>query len=759
MIGSGMALFGPAWQSSVNDQVPPKMLPSAIMLNAISFNIARSFGPAIGGVIVAAAGSVAAFIANAVSYIPVIAVLYFWRRKQEPSRLPPERLNRAIISGVRYVVHSPPMRTVMIRCMLTGALGSSVFALLPLLVRDVLGGGAQTYGVMLGAFGLGAILGAFFVGNVRKRFGSEVTVSAALLALGIGSAAASLSRMPVLTAFALSLAGAGWMMSMAQFNISIQMAAPRWVSGRALAGFRTSNSAGLAIGSWAWGYLAVHIGIDKAMLVSAAAMLVSPVAAIWLRMPEVDAATQDAARPVEDPEVRLALTPRSGPVVVEIEYRIEASQARAFYGIMQQVQLNRQRNGAYGWSIARDVADPEFVDRTLPLPDLARLPAPAQQADRCGAGIAADRNGSAHRARAGPHPPHAGAAVRVGSLEGRYAGCRGRRRDPDPRPRRRRQAEPDPRKSIRSSIFDSEDRPMEPKYVQYEQTGEIVKVTINRPDQLNAISRRVYAELDEAFTRAEEDDGVKVIVVAGAGDHFGAGHDLGSSDMKAELDDFPRDDSTMGRVKDMDRGVYWRMHDRWRNIGKPTIAMVQGYCIMGSWMLAACCDLAIASEDAKFADRSVRWGGVHHEYPTHFFELGVKKAKEFLWTGDFVDAATALRLGMVNHVVPRAELENATRWLAERIALNDLLSLKTVEDVGQPGRRHHGTVGGGSRVRQFLAAQPLLAPGNGRQQPCGMVEAAERTLQRARARDAAALEGRRQMTCRRQQGSRRRRKA
>jgi MFS family permease len=360
LIGSGMALYGPAWQASVNEQVPPKMLPAAISLNSISFNIARSFGPAIGGVIVAAFGSVAAFIANAVCYIPVLIVLYFWRRKQEPSRLPPERLSRAIISGVRYVVHSPPMRTVMLRCTITGALGGSIFALLPLLVRDVLGGGAQSYGIMLGAFGIGAIVGAFFVTDIRKKLGSEASVSAALLAMGIGTTVASLSRSPALTALALALAGGGWMMSMALFNISIQMAAPRWVSGRALAGFRTSNSAGLAVGSWAWGALAVHIGIDMALLVSALALLISPLFAFVLRMPEVDAATQEATRTVVDPEVRLALTPRSGPVVVEIEYRIPTSQARTFHGIMQEVQLSRQRNGAYGWSIARDLTNPEL---------------------------------------------------------------------------------------------------------------------------------------------------------------------------------------------------------------------------------------------------------------------------------------------------------------------------------------------------------------------------------------------------------------
>ena len=203
-----------------------------------------------------------------------------------------------------------------------------------------------------------------------------------------------------------------------------------------------------------------------------------------------------------------------------------------------------------------------------------------------------------------------------------------------------------------------------------------MKITVNRPEVMNVISRKTYAELDEAFTRAEEDDAVKVIMVTGAGEHFGAGHDIGTPAMREELDEYPRDFSPMGTVKSMDRGVYWRLHDRWRNIGKPTIAVVQGYCIMGSWMLAAACDLIVASEDARFADRSVRWGGAHHEYPTHFWELGIKKAKEYLWTGDFIDAEEALRLGMVNRVVPKAKLEEASLWLARRIALNSLYALK-----------------------------------------------------------------------------------
>ncbi|MEM7018150.1 MAG: enoyl-CoA hydratase-related protein [Pseudomonadota bacterium] len=213
-------------------------------------------------------------------------------------------------------------------------------------------------------------------------------------------------------------------------------------------------------------------------------------------------------------------------------------------------------------------------------------------------------------------------------------------------------------------------------YVLYEELDNIAKITVNRPDVMNVISRKVYSELDEAFTHAEENDDIKVIIVTGAGEHFGAGHDIGTQEMRDELPDFPRDMSPMGTVKAMDRGVYWRLHDRWRNIGKPTIAMIRGYCIMGSWMLAASCDLAMSSETALFADRSVRWGGAHHEYPTQFWELGIKKAKEYLWTGDFIEADEAHRLGMVNHVVPDDKLEESTLWLARRIAINSSYGLR-----------------------------------------------------------------------------------
>jgi predicted MFS family arabinose efflux permease len=359
VVGSGMALFGPAWQSSVSEQVPAGMLPSAVALNGISYNIARSFGPAIGGIIVATAGAVAAFAANAILYLPLLVALFVWRRESEPSRLPREQFNRAIVSGVRYIANSPSIKIVLMRTLVTGLIGGSISALMPLVVRDLLHGGAQTYGIMLGAFGMGAVIGALNIGEVRKRLGGEAAIRACTISMGGAIAAVAMSHEPVLTAAALVLAGASWMLAVALFNIGVQLSAPRWVAGRSLAIFQASISGGIAIGSWGWGRLTDAAGVEAALLVSAVLMLLSPLLGFWLHMPRIGARNEDAEF-LADPEVQLSLTARSGPLVVEIEYRVAQENARAFHNVMQEVQLSRQRNGAYGWSIARDSADLEL---------------------------------------------------------------------------------------------------------------------------------------------------------------------------------------------------------------------------------------------------------------------------------------------------------------------------------------------------------------------------------------------------------------
>jgi len=209
----------------------------------------------------------------------------------------------------------------------------------------------------------------------------------------------------------------------------------------------------------------------------------------------------------------------------------------------------------------------------------------------------------------------------------------------------------------------------------YEKLGAVLRITANRPEVLNAQSRVMILELDEAFRAASEDADTRVIIVAGAGQHFSAGHDLGSPE---ELEDQMAHPVGPGIAENLKRlsELYLETCLRWRDVPKPTIAQVQGYCIMGGLMLASCCDLIIAAEDALFADRAVRWGGSHVQYFTMPWDLGPRKAKEYLFTGDYVDAPTALDLGLVNRVVEPEKLAEATLELAQRIALQDPYALK-----------------------------------------------------------------------------------
>src|SRR6201987_4899484 len=238
VVGSGMALMGPAWQYSVSEQVPSETLPAAVALNGISYNIARSFGPAIGGIVVAAAGEVAAFALNALLYLPLMVALFLWRRAAGPPPLPRERLSRAMVSGVRYITNSPSIKIVLTRTMVTGLIGGSVSALMPLVARDLLHGGAQTYGIMLGAFGMGAVIGALNIGALRKLMSGEAASRACALAMGGAIAVVALSHEPVITAAALVVAGSAWMLAVALFHIGVQVSAPRCVTGPVVAGFQ-----------------------------------------------------------------------------------------------------------------------------------------------------------------------------------------------------------------------------------------------------------------------------------------------------------------------------------------------------------------------------------------------------------------------------------------------------------------------------------------------------------------------------------------
>lgn len=359
IVGTGTALFGPAWQSSVGEQVPARELATAIALNSISYNIARSFGPAIGGVLVAVAGVLAAFAFNALAYIPLIVAMYFWRRTPEKSRLPPEALGRAVISGVRYVLHSPPIRSVLIRTILIALAATSASALMPLIARELLGGEAGLYGILLGCFGVGAVIGALLLPRMKEKLPDERVVLMASLLMGVSLIGTGLSSHAMLSGLLLAGAGAGWMISLSVAGISVQISSPRWVTARALAASYTAVCGGMTLGGWGWGRVATSYGTDVALIASGLATVATIAAGVRWRMPAIEQ-QRDPDQPLSEPETNLHLTGRSGPIAVVLEYRVPADRARAFYAAMTALESIRYRTGGYNWSIARDVADPEL---------------------------------------------------------------------------------------------------------------------------------------------------------------------------------------------------------------------------------------------------------------------------------------------------------------------------------------------------------------------------------------------------------------
>jgi len=210
----------------------------------------------------------------------------------------------------------------------------------------------------------------------------------------------------------------------------------------------------------------------------------------------------------------------------------------------------------------------------------------------------------------------------------------------------------------------------------YEAQGPVALITLNRPGVHNAQNQAFLIDLDAAYRRAERDRDVRVIVLKANGKNFSAGHDMSPPQYEWFEKEVIRGQKGLGPQYDWEREHYLELTQRWHDIPKPTIAAVQGKCIAGGLMLAWPCDLILASDDAQFSDPVVRMGIGGVEYHAHTWEFGHRKAKEMLFTGDYMSADEAYRLGMVNHVVPRDQLLERTLDLANRIARMDPFGLR-----------------------------------------------------------------------------------
>ena len=359
LLGCGTALNNPSWQASVGDMVPRDDLPAAVALNSIGFNLARSVGPALGGAIVAAAGAAAAFMVNTVSYLALIFVLFRWRPPLVAKTLPRESMGTAMMSGIRYVSMSPNIGKVLLRAFVFGLTAIVVLALLPVVSSVRLGGGPVVYGLMLGGFGLGAVLGALLSSRMHQAIGSEAVVRAAFLGFALCTWITAVSTSPWITGAALLIGGACWVLALSLFNVTVQLSSPRWVVGRALSLYQTFTFGGMALGSWLWGVAAEHYGLQVALIAAGTLMLAGAAIGLRFPLPPRLVPNLDPLGSWSEPQLELELEERSGPIVVEIEYIIRAQDVPAFLEIMADRRRVRRRDGARHWVLMRDLSHAE----------------------------------------------------------------------------------------------------------------------------------------------------------------------------------------------------------------------------------------------------------------------------------------------------------------------------------------------------------------------------------------------------------------
>lgn len=369
-LGCGLAFSAPAWQAIVPELVGRDQLAPAVALNSVGFNLARAIGPALGGVLLAAFGPAVNFALNTLSFAGVLVVLWRWKRQPEDvSLLPHERFGSAFRVGTRYVRNSPRFQTVLVRGGLFVAAASAWWALLPAVVRFELGAGPGGYGLVVGAFGAGAVLAAWTLPPIRRRLSADALALLASVVFALGLLGLAAAPGPWMAAAAAAFSGSAWLTVLSGYNVAAQTALPGWVRARALSVYMLVFFGGLAGGATLWGGLADWIGTRRTLTVAAVLLLAGLTLARRFRLGAVDPSRLAPSR--HWPAPLLAAEPEldRGPVLVTVEYRVDPADADAFVAAMQKLQRSRRRAGSIRWGLWADAAEPgrwieSFVDES-----------------------------------------------------------------------------------------------------------------------------------------------------------------------------------------------------------------------------------------------------------------------------------------------------------------------------------------------------------------------------------------------------------
>jgi MFS family permease len=362
-LSAGTALNAPTWQSIVSELVPSKNLVSAITLNSMGVNFSRTIGPAIAGLIIATLGPPAVFAINAVSFLGIIIALNCWKRDQPISTLPTERFIGAMRSGVRYVKGSPVLIKVLIKSGAIFVFISAIWALLPLIARNMLHQGPTGYGILLAMLGLGAVTGALTIQKIRNVFNLDKLIMSGSLIFAISMLTIPLFVNFYYTCGMVYLIGIAWLSVLSTLNAVVQQSVPSWVRARAISVYLMFFFGGMALGGVLWGFVTAHFTIAVALVSASVGLIFANMityhwvlegSLIYDHTPSMD---------LPAPSVEKELSHDEGPVMITVEYDVNPEDVAKFLLAIQDLRLTRLREGSFYWSIFNDIEQPKrFVE-------------------------------------------------------------------------------------------------------------------------------------------------------------------------------------------------------------------------------------------------------------------------------------------------------------------------------------------------------------------------------------------------------------
>lgn len=359
LMGTGAAFMAPAWQAIVPQLVPRDQLAAAVGLNSMGINISRAIGPALAGVLIVQYGPALPFVINALSVVGILAALLWWREPDnKKSTLPPETILQAMIAGLRYTANSAAMKNTLLRAAAFFIFASAFWALLPLIVRTVIGGGAGLYGFVLTSLGAGAVLGAVLLPRIKERLGADATVSAGTIGLAVVMVTLALLPNNMVALAGAFVAGISWICVLSTVNVSAQTSLPDWVRARGLSVYMMVFFGSMTIGSLLWGHIASTTGIPTALVIAAAGAVSTILFTRGIKLNQGAGVDFSPSMHWPQPVVSLEQERDRGPVMIQIAYDIAAEDRAAFTVLMRDLEAARRRNGGYQWSLMQDTDTP-----------------------------------------------------------------------------------------------------------------------------------------------------------------------------------------------------------------------------------------------------------------------------------------------------------------------------------------------------------------------------------------------------------------